>query len=325
MCFRCRIKKGDSWMKYLLAVDGGGTKTEFTISNSDGANLETFCVGATNYKAVGTQRAQENFKQGVDWIRSTMHIEMKEISYAVCGMSGCDSDNDTKIIKKMIHNAGLNCEEIYIYNDGVLAYFAQALEPGLVIISGTGSIVIGINREGEILRTGGWGYNISDIGSGYWIGNEAIKYTLLYCDGCREFSELYKVIKDYFDVDGFESLPEVITQGLNCKNIAEIAKFVVELAEKENIVAQEILKEGASTLADLAYSAYSKLELNKEASINIVLSGGVLKNQWYKNLLEDYLKNKINTSVIVTQLQVNSPSYGGIQLAKRLARGKENE
>ena len=62
-----------------------------------------------------------------------------------------------------------------VVNDALVALEAGAPDqPGVVVISGTGSIAYGRNREGEAARAGGWGYVLGDEGSGYWIGRAAL-------------------------------------------------------------------------------------------------------------------------------------------------------
>ncbi len=46
---------------------------------------------------------------------------------------------------------------------------------GIVVLAGTGSAAYGVNRAGESLLVGGWGYLLGDEGSGYWIGSEALR------------------------------------------------------------------------------------------------------------------------------------------------------
>lgn len=43
---------------------------------------------------------------------------------------------------------GINKEKIYLENDAVLAFYAQADPHGLVIVAGTGSIILGIKEDG---------------------------------------------------------------------------------------------------------------------------------------------------------------------------------
>lgn len=311
-------------MKYLLSVDGGGTKTEFCISNMAGENLKTFTAGSTNYKSVGVDGLFSSIKEGFDWIKNDLSIGIDDITYGVFGISGCDSKNDYEIIKEQILKTGLPEEKLYLCNDGVLAFYAQSSAPGIVIISGTGSIVIGINNQGEYKRAGGWGYNISDIGSGYWIGNEALKKTLLFCDGCYSHSVLFDSIKNYFNAKDFEELPYLITEITDYYEIAKIALIVLDMASKGESVAKSILEEGVTILSDLSKSIYYRLELDKEKEISIVLSGGVLKNEIYEELLKTAINEKINSSNINFIYQKNSPSYGGIKLAMRLTEGGVN-
>jgi len=313
-------------MKYLLSIDGGGTKTEFCISDFEGENIKLFSTGCSNYKSVGIEGLYLSLKEGFDWIKETLSIDTEDIAYGVFGISGCDSENDYEIIKQQILNNGIKKDKIYLCNDGILAFYAQADEPGLVVISGTGSIVIGLDEKGNYKRSGGWGYNISDIGSGYWIGNEALRRTLLYCDNCYSHSLLFDEIMKYFKAKDFQELPYKITEITDYFEIAKIAEIVLAMAQQGEAEAYSILEQGAQALADLAKSTYDKLNFNEETDINIVFSGGVLKNRIYEENLKASIGRKIKLDHITFLVQENPPSYGGIKLAKTiLGRGGCND
>ena len=65
---------------------------------------------------------------------------------------------------------------VVVVNDALVALEAAIPGgPGVVIISGTGSIAYGRNAAGEAARAGGWGYVLGDEGSGYWIGRAALR------------------------------------------------------------------------------------------------------------------------------------------------------
>jgi N-acetylglucosamine kinase-like BadF-type ATPase len=55
--------------------------------------------------------------------------------------------------------------------------------PGMVQIAGTGSSTFGVNASGESWRAGGWGQLISDEGSGYWLGVQAMQTAVRAFDG----------------------------------------------------------------------------------------------------------------------------------------------
>src|SRR5262249_39446211 len=66
-----------------------------------------------------------------------------------------------------------------IVGDMVIAHRAAFTnKTGVIVIAGTGSIAYGQNERGEAARAGGWGPNISDEGSGNWIGQRAIAEAL---------------------------------------------------------------------------------------------------------------------------------------------------
>lgn len=303
--------------EYLLSVDGGGTQTEFCISDINGNIIKSFFSGCTNYKSVGKEIFFKNLKKGFDNITEDLNIDCTDLAYVVFGISGCDSRNDYDLISNQIKKLNLPKEKFYLCNDAVLAFYAQAEEPGIVIISGTGSIVLGIGKNGEIGRVGGWGYNFSDLGSGYWIGNEALKRTLLYCDNCYEYSTLYDEVRKYFNSKSFNELPYKITGITNYYEIAKVAEIVGLLADEGENISKEILKEGASYLCTFTERVYMNLGFLNENTINIVFSGGVLKSSYYKRILKEMIIKNINESKINFIIQENSPAYGGIKYAKR--------
>lgn len=311
-------------MKYLLAVDGGGTKTQFSICGLDGTQLGTFFAGSSNYKSVGTEEVYHSFMDGIGQIEKELSISKEELVCSVWGISGCDSENDYKLLNEQIRRLGFSEEAYYLCNDGLLAYYAQALAPGMVIIAGTGSIILGINEQGEIRRAGGWGYNISDIGSGYWVGAEALKKTLLYCDNCCEYSPLFLEVREYFKAESFEELPYIITEMTDYFEIAKVAALVTKLSAQGEAVSRKILKKGAKVLAALAKSTYERLGFDGDTRFSIVFSGGALKNEEYQKLLKADLEKQISLKNVSFFTQKNAPVCGGIKLAQRIAqKGRE--
>lgn len=305
-------------MKYLLAVDGGGTKTEFCVSNPNGEVIGIVTTGASSIKSVGEEKSYDELSRGVKQLAEIYHITPADLLMSVFGMSGYDSGSDYEVILKQILKLGFAKENIYICNDGVLAFYAQIDGPGIVVISGTGSIVIGIDKQGQIRRSGGWGYNFSDIGSGYWLGCEILKKVLLYCDGCHPYDRIFEQIKKRFPVTEFKELPYQITNLKNSNEIAEFAYEVVIAAEGGDELAVELLRDGAKHLACQAEAMFKKIKAEPGEPCNIVFSGGVLKNPCYQELLKTEIKIKLNDGNVQFYIQKEQPSYGGIKLAKTL-------
>ncbi|HET9130296.1 MAG TPA: BadF/BadG/BcrA/BcrD ATPase family protein, partial [Terriglobia bacterium] len=67
----------------------------------------------------------------------------------------------------------------FVETDAFISYVgAIGLEPGILLIAGTGSIAIGRRADGSMIRVGGWGPIFGDEGSGFWIGREAVQAAL---------------------------------------------------------------------------------------------------------------------------------------------------
>ncbi|HGM3774203.1 TPA: N-acetylglucosamine kinase [Clostridioides difficile] len=309
-------------MKYLVSIDGGGTKTKFCVSDLDGNILKEHTTGSTNYKSVGIKQTYENINNGFKKILKDLYIDYDDIEYTVFGISGCDSPNDYKIIMDEILKIGINKEKIYLANDAVLAFYAQADSPGLVIVAGTGSIILGIKEDGEIYRVGGWGYNFSDLGSGYDIGRKLLKKVLLYCDECHEYSDLFNCVLDFFGANSFEQLAYMITDINNNVEIANLASLVIDCAKQGDKLAIEILRESSTELSKLAQVILSKISnpmKRDKSEINIVLSGGTLNKTVYAEMLMNNLRIENKDKNLKFISQENQPVYGGIRLAMALA------
>ena len=103
---------------------------------------------------------------------------------AVClGMAGVDRQDDAQIIRDVMRRLGFRANAL-IVNDALIALVAGAgASPGVVLISGTGSIAYGVSPHGVAARAGGWGPTLGDEGSGYWIGRRALAAVMRDSDG----------------------------------------------------------------------------------------------------------------------------------------------
>ncbi|MCP1225842.1 BadF/BadG/BcrA/BcrD ATPase family protein [Sebaldella sp. S0638] len=265
-------------MANIIGIDGGGTKTSFCLLNTIEDRKNYLKSGETNFKNIGVEKAKENMGSGLQKILEQENLEIKDIDCFVLGAAGCDTEKDYTVFKDMLKDLGVN-KKIFIYNDAKVAFKACSDKDGIIIISGTGSISFSYNQNTEN-RLGGWGAEISDIGSGYWIGRRFLKDLLLYLEGLyikdaifQEFIEKY--IKD---ADPFEYIQEHFT---DVKSIASVTKFVLM---SESGYTHKLSYE----IADFFYTIADKLYTDfNEDKIDLVLSGSVIKNKKIHGLLKE--------------------------------------
>ncbi|MGO7426680.1 N-acetylglucosamine kinase, partial [Rhizobium ruizarguesonis] len=89
-----------------------------------------------------------------------------------------------------------------VLNDVDAAHLgAFAGEPGILILSGTGSMAWARNSKGQSARTGGWGDLIGDEGSSHWIGQKALNLVSQSLDGRAPATALAKALFDHLCID----------------------------------------------------------------------------------------------------------------------------
>jgi len=154
-------------MTYVLGIDAGGTKTVCLLADEGGTIVAEARGGGANLQAAGELEVEK-----------VLHRVMEEalgdravVPAAIClGIAGVDRPDDSAVVSAIMRRIGYKAR-IVVVNDALVALEAGAPgQPGIVVISGTGSISYGRNANGEAARAGGWGYVLGDEGSGYWIG-----------------------------------------------------------------------------------------------------------------------------------------------------------
>ncbi len=128
-------------------------------------------------------------------------------------------------------------------------------EDGAVIITGTGSC--GYAHVGEqSLLVGGHGFALGDKGSGAWLGQQAAEHALLNLDGFAQDSQLTQLILAHFNVSDAIGIVENLA-GQSSSTYAKLARLVIQSAEQGDVVAIEIVKQGAKYISDMARKLFT--------------------------------------------------------------------
>src|SRR5271157_3119977 len=161
-------------MPYYLAIDGGGTKTRCLLA--DETTVLANAMGGSNMVRLGEQSAREALHTAVRRVCTTAKISPAQIRAVCIGAAGAARPEiATKIRNILAELMGAAPANIEVVSDAEIALEAAfGAGPGVIAIAGTGSIAYGRDTAGRIVRAGGWGFAISDEGSGHWIGRHAI-------------------------------------------------------------------------------------------------------------------------------------------------------
>jgi N-acetylglucosamine kinase-like BadF-type ATPase len=300
-------------MRYIIGVDGGGTKTEAIAYSLEGEELGRGYGGFGN-ALLGFDKAIENIELS---LQNCMKSVDESYNDAVCvfiylGLAGIEDENTRNKLEKTLK--GDFKLPVKAVNDAEIA-LASLLkgEDGILTISGTGSISYGLH-EGRTDRSGGWGHLLGDEGSGYHIAINAFKNMIFEDEHNLPASPLSTAIMKKLSIEKPENIIGFIYSS-GKGDIASFVPIVVKQAESGDEIAKEILIKAGKDLAEMTYILYKKLNFNNEVAIGI--KGSILtKVRLVRNSFEEALKESIGSFTIIDK-EV-SPAKGAFYLAKKL-------
>jgi N-acetylglucosamine kinase-like BadF-type ATPase len=297
---------------YYIGIDGGGTKTKFSIMNEWEEIVGTIDKGTCHFNQVGFDGLEQVLREGFHELLQHSKIDSTQIKRICLGLAGF---GEVRNIADKIRNSVKVVFEDYDYlllNDAQIA-LAGALggQDGILIIAGTGSIGLSLNK-GQYERSGGWGYQIGDEGSAYWIGRRTIEYYSKAADGRLNQGMLYHLVKEKWGLKNDYDLILYMESALHTRReqIAEIAPLTTEAARNGDIYALDIIKEAGRELARIIN------HLAKSFKHRIMASyiGGVFKAG---DLITHAIEKHLNEEVVQLVAPVYPPEVGACLIAKR--------
>src|ERR687892_2682221 len=98
---RCTMKR------YVLGIDGGGTKTQALIADEEGNVRGWGTGGPSNYDDVGMERAQAGIQEAVRIARQQAALPEAPFDSVFLGMAGVVSDKDRAVIHAIARQLNL--------------------------------------------------------------------------------------------------------------------------------------------------------------------------------------------------------------------------
>lgn len=299
-------------MEYFIGIDGGGTNSRLVAINKEGQELGRANGGSTNITSVTYDGVFANIKGLIEGFVAASGLAVCHCAGLCIGSAGASTGDNGELLKKIFCEIGFICN-IIVMNDAELVLRSETRnEPGMIIISGTGSVGYALGACGNMIRVGGWGHIIDDGGSGYRIGMDAIHATMLAFDGRGEKTLLTSMVTKFFDINcASEILRYVYGGDFDKATVAKLVHVVTTAANQGDVVATQILEGAAKALIKLADALVrvAALEARK-----IVMCGGVILNQPH---IRAQFQEHIEKNYPLMQLVESSTSaeMGAAQLA----------
>ena len=301
---------------HVLGIDAGGTKTICYLADADAKVLGEGRAGGANLKADGELAVEKALHTVMEQALGGRRDDVD----AIClGMAGADRDDEKALVREILRRIGARSRTVVV-NDALVALVAGVGDaPGVVIVSGTGSIAYG--RSGErAARAGGWGHVLGDEGGGYWIARRALQAVARATDGRGPATALTARVLEHFGVRQPQQLiAEIYDRQLRHHAIAQAARLVQQAHDAGDAVAAQILGSAADELLSAARSVVERLRMRDEA-VQFVLAGGVFAGvPWLADALARRLP-ALAPRAEVRRLGVE-PALGAVRLALAEAKG----
>ena len=297
---------------YIIGIDGGGTGTVGILTTETGRCLAQVQSGPSNYHVVGESKTQAVLKNVVGALCEKAGIPSTRAIHFCLGMAGLGRAEDRKIIGRICDELGIGENRILTHDAHIALVGGTEKQHGIIVISGTGAIVYGINADGKEARASGWGYLLGDEGGGYDIAIKGLRAVARAADGRGRPTELTNRILSALELNAPSDLIRWV-HAASRDAIAQLAKIVLDTARSTDTIAEQIVDEATDELVCATSSVIEQLEFDE--MFDIVLSGGNLIHQpmFADKLRQAFARIAPSASV---HLPKHDPAYGAVLLAQ---------
>jgi glucosamine kinase len=283
----------------LLGIDGGGTSCRARLMDVDGHVRGEGSAGPANIR-FGLRESFGAVLQSTNQCLAQAGLALDDVDIVAC-MALAGASEPTNLAAARAY--GHPFRRAILTTDAHAACVgAHGGKDGGIIIIGTGSVGWGV-VGGHEHRVGGWGFPVSDEGSGAWLGCEVARRMLWAYDGRAQWSDLLEQIYDHFDRD-----PHAVVRWMGearPRDFAVLAPLVLDYAGRADAAGVEIVSTAAKHIDAIAE------RLESLGAHRLALAGGIAAS------IEPWLSPATRELLVAPEGDALS---GALQLAREEAR-----
>ena len=230
----------------FVGVDGGGTGCRTRIEDAEGRVLGTGIAGPAALR-IGVSRALAEVEKACSAALNEAGLEADALNslHAAVGLAGVGRKGALKELTLQPHHF----RSVVYTDDATIACIgAHGGRDGGIVIVGTGSVGFALIGGHEV-RVGGYGFPISDEGSGADLGLSAIRLALRAYDERTIGTSLTRDIMMRFHNDPFETVAWM--DGATATDYATFAPLVMRHADAGDQIARRIVRDAAEQIDEL--------------------------------------------------------------------------
>jgi glucosamine kinase len=233
-------------MSFFLAVDAGGTKTDYLLADET-KELARVRGGTIKRMRVDDATATANLDESLTALTSLSGVAMSAIARTCIGTAGETVLLVTDWLRKAFGER-VSGELILLGDVEIALDAAFPGQPGVLALAGTGSNVAGRDASGTLTSAGGWGPALADQGSGHKIGQRALRAMFSAIDEGHETQLLPAVLK-FWELKSLDEIVAFANQ-IPSPDFSRLTHLVLQCADDGDEIATAVL---AGEGEDLAY------------------------------------------------------------------------
>jgi N-acetylglucosamine kinase-like BadF-type ATPase len=303
-------------MRYSLGFDGGGTKTECVVLDATGKIIGEGRGGPSNPLRCEFDEAFRSLSEAAAEALKTAGLQTNNMTSVCAGLAGAGRRNVVRPVLDFLAQEFPQAVAQVITDYEIALEAAVGAGPGVVLISGTGSVAYGRNAAGLTARAGGYGPWLGDEGSAFEIGRRAVAAVARTRDQAGPATLLTQTIPAALGCPDWDELTQRISKNPD-EIFPALFSVVAKAAEAEDSAAKEILFTSAIGLGSLAMIVVRRLGM-KDQEFSLVKCGGVFGHSRTLDALLDSVVASGALRAKVSKLK-SSPAVGAARIASRLA------
>jgi glucosamine kinase len=264
-------------MSFFLALDAGGTKTDYVLADETRV-LARVRTGTIKRLRVDAATASQNLDSALTQLSARTGISMASVTRTCVGTAG----ESIPLVRDWLQAsiAGRVGGGLLILGDVEIALDAAFPgRAGVLAMAGTGSNVVGRNRNGDMISGGGWGPALADQGSGHRIGLESLRATFLAKDEGRP-TLLLEAVMGFWQLPSLDHLVEY-ANSTPAPDFSKLTSVVVDCARRGDEIAAAVLRQQGEELGYLIRLVIRRLRRaadQAEWTPAIAFTGSILEN-----------------------------------------------
>ncbi|MEO8561835.1 MAG: BadF/BadG/BcrA/BcrD ATPase family protein [bacterium] len=299
----------------VVGMDGGGSKTRVVVADDTGTQLAEVVAPGSAVRPGQAEKSAEVIAAALADALASCEMTHVLPKVLCVGVAGVGREPERQALWQALTSREL-AEDIVIHTDiSVALDDAFGEGPGVLLVSGTGSVAYGRGPSGQVARCGGWGPVCGDEGSGQWVGRRALSVVTASVDGREPETALIGAVLTAAQVNDPQDLIPWAAQATPAQ-LASLAPVVSSVADAGDLRANAIISLAVEELVIHVRTLSRQLFGDERATTPLAFTGGMLtKGTTLRKRLEHRLKSAVPGAQLRTG-EVNA-ARGAVRSALR--------